>query len=168
MDDKLEELSIGELRRRAREREVDGCAGMSREELIEALRQADEEPAELASNQARVGDQVVDLKPPGSYAIRSEIVAAYAVNWRRGAAAALAACWKSSGRPKTRYSQCDYSPLLFGGRVLDELIERGVPAEDVFAAGIKAFSLISGTLVSEEEVREAEGFTERSEGGSTS
>ena len=75
----------------------------------------------------------------------------------RGAAAALAMCWRGPKRPRTSYAQCSYNPLVFGQRVFDELTDRGVPLVELMQAAGAALELLAGGLVTEAEVTDAVG-----------
>lgn len=106
----------------------------------------------MTSRSAKVGDREIQMEPPGSMTIRHEIVAAAASNWRRAFGAALGTCWRGPGRPKVRYSSCDYNPLKYGGEVLDELDARGEAMEEVLAAAGEAFGMLAEGMISEGEV----------------
>jgi hypothetical protein len=97
------------------------------------------------------------LQAPKSFALRHEIAAAAGSNWRRAFIAALAVCWVSPGRPKTSYSSCDYNPLAFGGKVIDELDAQGYDFSELLAAGVEAFNLLAEGMLTEAEVSDAEG-----------
>ena len=113
-----------------------------------------------------IGADQITLAPPASYAVRSEIVLAGASEPApsiRVLAAALAACWQGPHRPKADYLRAKCNPHVFGGSVLDELAERGIKLDTVLRAGTMAYDMlgesVSGTWISEEEVKAAEGFT---------
>tara|TARA_R110002110_G_scaffold139105_2_gene325548 strand:- start:1618 stop:1986 length:369 start_codon:yes stop_codon:yes gene_type:complete len=111
-----------------------------------------------------IGEREVTLSAPASLTVRHEIASCAGSNWRRSFGAALGACWRGVGRPKTKYAGCDYNPLKYGGEVIDELVARGEPMQDVLKAGGIAFGLISSELISESEVKAVEDFTEPMEG----
>ena len=106
-----------------------------------------------------IGGQEVTLALPKSYAIRYEVFLASAGNQLRAWACALGLCWQGPTRPKARYEQT-FSPLAYGGMVLDELVARGIPASEIAAAGVVAHNLLSSEfLPTEPEVKAVEGFT---------
>ena len=108
----------------------------------------------------QLGGEEVTLAIPASYALRCDMWMLSAENRQRGLAGALGAAWKMPHRPKVSYAQCRYNPALYGGAVLDELIARGLSLTDIMSAGSKALALISVGLVTEEEVKAAEDFSE--------
>jgi hypothetical protein len=109
-----------------------------------------------------LGGVEVKLQVPTDYALCAEIVEAGAMNARRAFAAALAACWRGAGRPTTRYDAHGYSPLKFGGAVMNELIrDRGLTDQEVMEAGATAWGMINRSIASERDVKAAEGFSEQ-------
>lgn len=110
-----------------------------------------------------LGGREITISAPSSYTERSEIWLLAADNRVRGIAAALGACWRGPGRPKVRYAACGYSPAVYGGRVLDELVERGYPLAEILRAGGVALEVLAGGLVTEQEVADAEGFSDAGE-----
>lgn len=122
---------------------------------------ADEQ--KTGQNVVKLGDLEVTLQAPGSYAIRAEITRAGWSNASRAYAAALGACWSSprKERPSIKYAACEYSPLVYGQRVIDELVGRGFGYFEIQAAGGLAWALCSQDLLSGEEVASQEaGFQE--------
>ena len=111
----------------------------------------------MQSEQVEIGGQSVTLQAPSSYTLRAEVWMLSASNQLRGLAAALGMCWRGSGRPHVSYEGCRYDPAVYGARVLDELMERGITLQEVFKAGGVAIRLITDGLVAESEVKEAEG-----------
>jgi len=102
----------------------------------------------------------IHLRLPKSFAVRNEIVVSGVANLHRATAAALGICWTGPSSPKARYEQT-FSPLIFGGAIIDELCEdRGMPWPDVFAAGVVAYTLIADSLPREDEVARIEGNSE--------
>jgi hypothetical protein len=104
-----------------------------------------------------------EIKPPGSYALRTEILGAFQANQVRGLAAALGACCPrlekdlaENKRPIAPYVK-DCNALRYGGDIIDGLMALGVPLEDIGAAGAKALTLIVDSFVDEEQVRAARG-----------
>ncbi len=114
-----------------------------------------------------VGKHTVVLRPPKSQAIRWEILMLASKAKPRACAAALAACWRSPDRPSPSYTQHRYDCGSFGGAVLDELLERGVPFSKVVEAGMVALDVIADGLVSAEAIEDAETFTAAEKAGST-
>lgn len=121
-------------------------------------------PVEITLTRADGKAYRIKLVVCKSFAVRHEIAAAAASNWRRGFVAALAVCWKGPGRPKTSYASCDYNPLAYGGKVLDELLEQGHDLAEVLAAGTQAFNVLAEDLITEAEVSEAEGNSDAPQG----
>ena len=111
----------------------------------------------------QIGERDVTLSAPSSLTVRHEITASASSNWRRSFGAALGACWRGVGRPKVKYSGCEYNPLRYGGEVIDELVARGEPVQDVLKAGGIAFGILSAELIAESEVAAVEDFTEPQE-----
>jgi len=107
-----------------------------------------------------LGGLRVPIALPDSYAVRAEITRAGWTNSSRAYAAALGACMRGPRkpapgrvhRPSVAYGQCDYSPLVYGQRVLDELVGRGIPYWEIQAAGGVCWVLCSRDLVQAGEV----------------
>jgi len=57
--------------------------------------------------------------------------------------------------------------MAYGGAVMDELVERGIPWEEIYQAGMMCLSAIVESHIGEPEVAAAENFTE-AEAGSIS
>jgi hypothetical protein len=117
----------------------------------------------MSDTKVRVGEYEVRLVVPSSYTVRAEVDEAALFSYRRGAAAALGVCWVASGskgRPRVQFGACGHNPTVYGGAVLDELVERGVPPEDVVAAGLVALALIRESMPSQSEVEEEAGNSE--------
>lgn len=103
-----------------------------------------------------VGEHEIQLAPPASITIRTELVAASQDNAARAKAAALGACWRGKGRPKARYADHGYNPMRYGAAVLEELVARGVAPLQVLAVGGMALSLcFEGVIPGEDEVAAA-------------
>lgn len=105
----------------------------------------------------------VTLTPVDSFAIQADIVPVGAVAAQEGnlgkaarvQAALVGLAWTGPGKPRAKYGG---DPLAYGGAVLDELIERGVPFSDIASAGSvllllagSAFAKRSGVLVQAQE-----------------
>lgn len=108
--------------------------------------------------------RTLKLEAPKSFTVRHEIVASAKSNWMRAFVAALAVCWKGPGRPKVSYSSCEYNPLMYGGKVLDELLEHGYDLAELLEAGAEALNLLAEDLLTEAEVTEAEGNSDAPQG----
>tara|TARA_R110002096_G_scaffold155034_4_gene319239 strand:- start:680 stop:1021 length:342 start_codon:yes stop_codon:yes gene_type:complete len=111
----------------------------------------------------KIGDREVRIVAPDSLTLRHEIVAAAGSNWRRAFGAALGICWRGAGKPSTRYAACDYSPLKYGGEVIDELTSRGDDLGEIMTAGGEAFALLTEGIITEKEVKETADFIEPAE-----
>lgn len=124
-----------------------------------------EQPAD--PRKVRLGQREFELKLPASYSVRREIAVAGVQNAPRAFAAALGVCCprlaKMDGTKAA--AQYDYQPLAYGGRLIDALVESGVPYDDVMTAGLKAYQLIDQSFVSEAEVKKAEGNSEARKAG---
>lgn len=121
----------------------------------------------LGPNQVMLGKRLLDLVLPASYAVRHEIVVAAGTNPNRGFAAALGVCCariaKMEGMQGVKY---DYQPLVYGGRIIDALIgTKQVTMAEIQTAGIKAYDMIVDSLVTEDEVKRAEGNSEARKAG---
>ncbi len=117
----------------------------------------------------KIGEHELKLVAPESMAIRWEILGLAGINHQRACWAALGACAKGKGRPKTLYEACGYSPAIYGQRVADELLKRpGVTFNQVYGAGLTALSYLQGTVIPAEEAAATEDFTAPPEDASTS
>lgn len=122
-----------------------------------------------------LGGRTVKLVPPQSYALRWDVATAGAKNASRALAAALAACWprrpgfpgETRKRPRPTYERAGYEVGAYGGQVIDWLVAEGIPMAEIAYAGTVAYSLVSEGLFGEQEVQEAEDFTEAPEAGQT-
>lgn len=111
------------------------------------------------SQSVKIGEETFDLVLPPSFAVRYDIAIAGAGNQHRAFAAALGACWGNpKTRPRARYGS-PFDVADYGGRVLDELVSRGIPPAEILAAGIVAYNLLGESAFAGAEVDEAaEGF----------
>lgn len=119
----------------------------------------------------KLGERTIEGELPRSYTVRHEIVAAAGTNVQRAFAAALGACCPriermlaANGRRVT-YEGCGYAPLKYGGELIDGLVEQGVELAQVLEAGAECFRAIADTLLTEREVKAAEGNSEPPMGG---
>lgn len=104
----------------------------------------------------RVGQREVILTLPKSMSVRYDVAAYYSVNSTRALAAALGLCWGALGKPKAKYED-SYSVGAYGGAVFDELLSKGVSAQEIAVAGSWAYVLIARSLPQANEVDRAEG-----------
>lgn len=107
---------------------------------------------------APLGSERIPLRPPKSLASCYDIVLSAQTNPQRAFAASLGMCWVGPGKPRAKYER-SFSPLQYGGEVLDELLSRGISIGDIQTAGILAFGLVSKAIVPAEAVSETEGFS---------
>ena len=104
---------------------------------------------------------------PRSFTLRQDLIVGSASNPRRAASAALGICWNGPNRPSAQYQRSGWDPMAYGGAVMDELVERGIPWEEIYQAGMMCLSAIVESHIGEPEVATAENFTE-AEAGSIS
>lgn len=126
---------------------------------------ADETPADpdVVVLQATAGPIKTRLVVPNSLGLRYEVVYAVAKSEPRSVAAALGLCSSTLRRAV----QFDHDVMAFGARVIDHLLEQGVPYQDILTAGRHAWRLCNNGLLHAAEVKAAEDFTEPSTAGST-
>lgn len=106
-------------------------------------------------NHHTIGEHSITLTPPSSMAVRWEIFSLGAHSSLRASAAALAACWRGPGKPQATLERCQWNVGRWAGAVLDELLEREVPLDQIASVGSLAFHEMSQGLLSENEVVEA-------------
>jgi hypothetical protein len=94
---------------------------------------------------------------PRSFAQRDDIVSCSRDNWRRACCAALGLSCEAL-KLQVTYRGASFNPLIFGGMVLDELVERGLDRVDVISAGMICWTKIAGSIIGETEVKEEEDF----------
>lgn len=102
----------------------------------------------LKTKQVKVGECTVILAAPRSYSIGYEVGTAFLTNKERAWAAALGICWQagaSLGLPG-KYSDT-FNVLEYGGRVIDVLLDRGVPYNEILIAGIAATTVLEEKLI---------------------
>ena len=73
-------------------------------------------------------------------------------------------CWAGKSPPTAQYHRAGWDPMAYGGAVMDELVERGLAWDEVYAAGMICLSHVVDAHLGEEEVSTAENFTD-AEGG---
>lgn len=117
----------------------------------------------------KVGKHTITLGLPPSYATRCDVLGAVAKNELRCSAACLGICWEAGPtmRAPASYSSCGYDALLYGGKVVDALLEQGVGLGEIRAAGKVAFDLLLDSIPSGEAVQAAEDFSEAPDRTST-
>ena len=112
-------------------------------------------------NTVKIGRREVALTPPPSMSILLDVAHLGTRNWTRACAAALGVCWRGPGRPTVSYKACGYDPAEYGGKVLDQLIERGESLGELTTAGAVAYVLVGEALpeVDATEVAETADFS---------
>ena len=120
-------------------------------------------PAE-PENTVTIGDQTWTPRLPRSFTLRQDLILGSASNPRRAAAAALGLCWAGKSPPKAQYHRAGWDPMAYGGAVMDELVERGLAWDEVYAAGMICLSHVVDAHLGEEEVAPAENFTDAAGG----
>jgi hypothetical protein len=115
--------------------------------------------------QIRIGDLELEAKLPDSFALRDDLVSGALDNWRRASYASLGLCCEGL-KLTVSYRGCNYNPLIYGGRVFDELVARGMDRHEIMSAAIVVWSMISESFISEDEVAEEEAFLEVAGAGS--
>ena len=88
-------------------------------------------------------------------AVRWEVFSLGAHSSLRASAAALAVCWKGPGKPAATLERHSWNVGRWAGAVLDELLGRGVPLDQIAGIGALAFTALSEGLMTEDEVVEA-------------
>jgi len=111
----------------------------------------------------QIGGKDVRLEAPRSYTVRTDIILLERRNRLRAILAALGVCWRGGTRPKAEYDQCGYDPAVYGGAVLDELVERGIAPSEAFAAGTEAMRLLADGWFWESDLKAAEGNSDGEE-----
>ena len=113
----------------------------------------------------QLGAHSVTLKAPGSITICADLFSAVLTNETRGLAACLVACWNGPGRPRIRYDQTGYNPMIYGGQAMDALLKMGIGLPDIRGYGQVAHMLIGEQVPMMTAVLEAEDFSEAPEDG---
>ena len=103
----------------------------------------------------QIGEHSITLSPPRSMAVRWEVFSLGAHSSLRASAAALAVCWKGPGKPTATLERHSWNVGRWAGAVLDELLGRGVPLDQIAGIGALAFTALSEGLMTEDEVVEA-------------
>ena len=119
----------------------------------------------------KLGARQLEGALPSSYTQRHEIVAAAGNNVQRAFAAALGACvprverMLKAGGARVSYEGSGFSPLKYGGALIDGLVAAGVPLTEILEAGAECFKALAESLIGESEVKAAEGNSEPPMGG---
>jgi hypothetical protein len=114
----------------------------------------------------KLGARTLEGSLPASYSVRHEIVAAAATNVQRAFAAALGVCvprverMLKAGGARVSYEASGFSPLKYGGQLIDGLHGAGVSLAEIVEAGAECFKIMAESLLSEAEVKAAEGNSE--------
>lgn len=129
-----------------------------------------------------LGDATVTLQPPASFSACYDVLASSGTNALRAMAAALGMCWRrpaprpasedgakrpSIAPPRARY-EASYSPLAYGGEVIDDLVKRGFTMPQIQAAALAAYQLVAAATVNKSEVEDVEGNSGAPEGSAIS
>ena len=105
-----------------------------------------------------LGGQTHVGRLPASFAARDDVLSAAVHNWRRACCGALGLCGASSLNIKPTLKAAGYSPLEYGGMVLDHLMGRGFGRDEIMAAAIICWNKIAESMPKEQEVKEKEDF----------
>lgn len=119
----------------------------------------------MSSNKVKLGAHEVELIRPTSYAVREDIKEAGTHSFHRVMYACIGLCWPKSERVlKVSLAGCRYDVLAYGGEVSNALQAAGASTEEISAAGVIAYRLITrGKGISADEVSAAEDFSESEE-----
>lgn len=120
-------------------------------------------PGELTLEGTK-GKLTIALTTPKSMSTRYEVWSSIAKSEPKAYGAALGL----SSAAIRKHVRWDHDVLGFGGAVLDWLLSEGVEWSDAIKAGQIAWVRMCRELVSEREVKAAEGFTDPEPEGSTS
>ena len=111
----------------------------------------------------QIGPYEVKLHPPDSFALRWDLVletanaTTTAAGWRLRIAC-LGVCWRGKGSPKALLSGIDF--IEYAGALVNELEGSGVRPAQLYAAALVAHQVLQASVVSEEDVKHAEDFTQ--------
>ena len=82
--------------------------------------------------------------------------------------AALGVCWSGAGAPAGSLARSHYNATEYGIGVVNELVDRGIPVNQVLAAGLTCWTMVAAVaLPSADEVDATEDFTDPTGGEST-
>lgn len=113
----------------------------------------------------KTGTHRFRLSPPASVAQRYSIISSADGNQLFALSAALGACWRGPGRPKTKISTHKFDFNRYGQAVFDELHGRGVDVEVLMSVATAAFVLCLDGIMSGDEVKAFADFTGAQSGG---
>ena len=99
------------------------------------------------------------LAAPSSAAQRYSVVTEASGNQLYALFAALGACWRGEGRPKTKITTYKFDFPRYGQAVFDEMDGRGADIEGLVEVAGEAFMLCLEGIVSKEDVDALADFT---------
>ena len=105
------------------------------------------------------GEYKFKLSAPSSVAQRYSIVNAADGNQIYALFAALGACWRGPGRPKTKIATFKFDFARYGQAVFDEMHDRGLEVDTVVEVAGEAFMLCLQGILSKEDVDAFADFT---------
>jgi hypothetical protein len=106
------------------------------------------------------GEYKFRLAPPNSESDRWCITTLASDNQWFAVCAALGACWRGPGRPKTKVESHKYNYAKFGKAVFDELRAREFDIEKALEVGSVAFIMCTEGIISAEDVEATADFSE--------
>jgi len=104
----------------------------------------------------RIGD--VDIQIPPSQGRMRIIVRLAQTAPEAAMCAAWGICSRGPGRAHAQWTASD--PAAYGERVLDELLSRGAPYDEIIQAGKRAYMMIFAAILDERKVEDAAGNSE--------
>jgi len=123
---------------------------------------------DMTAPEVTVAGVEVTLSLPHSYAERWELGTQTTGSPTRATAACLGSCWPRGvpwpGKHRPTLSGCGYDSMAYGGAVIDSLIASGAKMAEIAFAGTLAYGLVTHELYGEEEVSEAEDFSDPPKG----
>ena len=107
-----------------------------------------------------LNDEQLSCSQP-SLAAALDVVSIWGINPSRAhvgrlCAAASGRCCQEARLP--RYSMIDAAPIPYGGRVLEQLLARGIHAEEISTQGLELIVWMAGQLPQAEEVEKSKAF----------
>ena len=113
------------------------------------------------------GEYKFRLAPPNSESDRWCITTLASDNRWFAVCAALGACWRGPGRPKTKVESHNYNYAKYGKAVFDELLTRKFDIEACLEVASSAYMLCTVGIISAEDVEATADFSEAQPGPST-
>jgi len=97
----------------------------------------------IQNKEVVLGKYKVKLGLPRSRSLFYEINTATSINNHRAWAAALGVCWDNGQCPGLpgKYSET-YNVLVYGGKVIDTLLERGISYDEIIIASAASFCIL--------------------------